>query len=147
MKVDFTGKTPTGRALTVHGRDRGIALLHELLRVVHEAAKAAKSLEQDGISVELIDPRTVQPLDTDTIVTSVKKTNRALIVHKAVEFGGIGAEISSQISEAAFDYLDAPVARLAAPFAPVPYAPILENAYVPDAPRIEAAVRRLLERR
>jgi pyruvate dehydrogenase E1 component beta subunit len=77
----------------------------------------------------------------------VKKTNRVLIVHEAVEFGGIGAEISSQIQEAAFDYLDAPVARLAAPFAPVPYAPILENAYVPDAPRIEAAVRRLLERR
>ena len=64
-----------------------------------------------------------------------------------VEFGGIGAEISSQVQEQAFDWLDAPVARLAAPFAPVPYAPVLENAYVPDAPRIEAAVRRLLERR
>lgn len=116
-------------------------------RMVVEAAKAATSLEQDGISVEVIDPRTVQPLDATTIVTSVRKTNRALIVHEAVEFGGIGAEISAQITEAAFDYLDAPVARLAAPFAPVPYAPILENAYVPDAPRIEAAVRRLLERR
>jgi pyruvate dehydrogenase E1 component beta subunit len=69
-----------------------------------------------------------------------------LIVHEAVEFGGIGAEISSQIQEQAFDYLDAPVARLAAPFAPVPYAPILENAYVPDAARIAAAVRRLVER-
>ena len=116
-------------------------------RMVPEASKAAKKLEDSGISVEIIDPRTVQPLDTATIVDSVKKTNRVLIVHEAVEFGGIGAEISSQIQEAAFDYLDAPVARLAAPFAPVPYAPILENAYVPDAPRIEAAVRRLLERR
>ena len=116
-------------------------------RMVPEAVKAAKKLEADGISVEIIDPRTVQPLDTETIVTSVKKTNRALIVHEAVEFGGIGAEISSQVQEQAFDYLDAPVARLAAPFAPVPYAPILENAYVPDAARIEAAVRRLLERR
>jgi pyruvate dehydrogenase E1 component beta subunit len=94
----------------------------------------------------VIDPRTVQPLDTDTLVASVRKTNRALIVHEAVEFGGIGAEISSQIQEQAFDYLDAPVARLAAPFAPVPYAPILENAYVPDAARIEQSVRRLLER-
>jgi pyruvate dehydrogenase E1 component beta subunit len=116
-------------------------------RMVPEAVKAAKKLEESGVSVEVIDPRTVQPLDTATIVASVRKTNRVLIVHEAVEFGGIGAEISSQIQEEAFDFLDAPVARLAAPFAPVPYAPILENAYVPDAPRIEAAVRRLLERR
>ena len=116
-------------------------------RMVPEAVKAAAKLEESGISVEIIDPRTVQPLDTATIVASVKKTNRVLIVHEAVEFGGIGAEISSQVQEEAFDFLDAPVARLAAPFAPVPYAPILENAYVPDAPRIEAAVRRLLERR
>jgi len=118
-----------------------------IARMVPEALKAAEMLASDGISVEVIDPRTVQPLDTDTIVASVKKTNRALIVHEAVEFGGIGAEISSQIQEEAFDYLDAPVARLAAPFAPVPYAPILENAYVPDAARIEQAVRRLLERK
>lgn len=117
-----------------------------IARMVPEALKAAEKLAADGINVEVIDPRTVQPLDTDTIVTSVRKTNRALIVHEAVEFGGIGAEISSQIQEEAFDYLDAPVARLAAPFAPVPYAPVLENAYVPDAARIEQAVRRLLER-
>ena len=116
-------------------------------RMVPEAVKAAARLADRGVSVEIIDPRSVQPLDTKTIVTSVRKTNRVLIVHEAVEFGGIGAEISSQIQEAAFDYLDAPVLRLAAPFAPVPYAPVLENAYVPDAPRIEAAVHRLLERR
>lgn len=117
-----------------------------LARMLPEALKAAEKLAADGISIEVIDPRTVQPLDTDTIVASVKKTNRALIVHEAVQFGGIGAEISSQIQEEAFDYLDAPVARLAAPFAPVPYAPVLENAYVPDAARIEQSVRRLLER-
>ncbi|MCX6433305.1 MAG: alpha-ketoacid dehydrogenase subunit beta [Actinobacteria bacterium] len=116
-------------------------------RMVVEATKAAASLAEQGISVEVIDPRCVQPLDIGTITDSVRKTNRVLIVHEAVEFGGIGAEISSQIQEDAFDYLDAPVARLAAPFAPVPYAPILENAYVPDAARIETAVRRLLERR
>jgi pyruvate dehydrogenase E1 component beta subunit len=123
------------------------ATIVALGRMVPEAVKAAAKLEESGVSVEIIDPRTVQPLDTATIVESVKRTNRVLIVHEAVEFGGIGAEISSQIQEAAFDYLDAPVARLAAPFAPVPYAPILENAYVPDAARIEASVRRLLERR
>jgi len=116
-------------------------------RMVVEAEKAAANLEKDGISVEIVDPRSVQPLDVDTIVASVKKTHRVLVVHEAVEFGGIGAEISSQIQESAFDYLDAPVARLAAPFAPVPFAPILENAYIPDAPRIEAVVRRLLERK
>lgn len=116
-------------------------------RMVVEATKAAASLAGQGVQVELIDPRSVQPLDIDTITSSVRRTNRVLIVHEAVEFGGIGAEISAQIQESAFDYLDAPVARLAAPFAPVPYAPVLENAYVPDAARIEASVRRLLERR
>ena len=80
-------------------------------RMVPEAVKAAKKLAESGIAVEIIDPRTVQPLDTDTIVASVKKTNRALVVHEAVEFGGIGAEISAQIQESAFDYLDAPVAQ------------------------------------
>ncbi len=135
---------PMGVANTVRtGTDATVIALG---RMVVEAEKAVATLEEQGVSVELIDPRTVQPLDIDTIVASVKKTNRALIVHEAVEFGGIGAEISSQIQEHAFDYLDAPVARLAAPFAPVPYAPILENAYVPDAARIAAAVRRLVER-
>ncbi len=116
-------------------------------RMVVEATKAAERLASDGLSLEIIDPRTVQPLDIDTILASVRRTNRVLIVHEAVEFGGIGAEIAAQVQEKAFDYLDAPVARLAAPFAPVPYAPVLENAYVPDAARIEAAARRLLERR
>jgi pyruvate dehydrogenase E1 component beta subunit len=135
---------PMGVANTVRtGSDVTVIALG---RMVVEAEKAVATLEEQGVSVELIDPRTVQPLDIDTIVASVKKTNRVLIVHEAVEFGGIGAEISSQIQEQAFDYLDAPVARLAAPFAPVPYAPILENAYVPDAARIAAAVRRLVER-
>jgi len=135
---------PMGVANTVRtGSDVTVIALG---RMVVEAEKAVGTLEEQGVSVELIDPRTVQPLDIDTIVASVKKTNRVLIVHEAVEFGGIGAEISSQIQEHAFDYLDAPVARLAAPFAPVPYAPILENAYVPDAARIAAAVRRLVER-
>jgi pyruvate dehydrogenase E1 component beta subunit len=128
-------------------REGGDVTIVALGRMVPESVKAAAALQEAGISVEVIDPRTVQPLDTDTIVASVKKTNRILIVHEAVEFGGIGAEISSQVQEQAFDYLDAPVARLAAPFAPVPYAPILENAYVPDAARIEQAVRRLLERK
>jgi acetoin:2,6-dichlorophenolindophenol oxidoreductase subunit beta len=135
---------PFGVANTV--REGSDATIVAIGRMVVEAEKAAANLEKDGISVEIIDPRSVQPLDTRTIVESVKKTHHALVVHEAVEFGGIGAEISSQIQEFAFDYLDAPVARLAAPFAPVPFAPILENAYVPDAARIETLVRRLIER-
>ena len=136
---------PFGVANTV--REGSNVTIVAIGRMVVEAEKAAANLEKDEISVEIIDPRSVQPLDMHTIINSVKKTNRVLVVHEAVEFGGIGAEISSQIQESAFDYLDAPVARLAAPFAPVPFAPILENAYIPDAPRIEASVRRLLERK
>lgn len=115
-------------------------------RMRHEALKAASKLAEEGVELEVIDPVTLQPLDTDTIVLSVKKTHRALVVHEAVRFGGLGAEIASQIQELAFDYLDAPVGRLGAPFSPVPYSPPLEKAYVPDADRIAATVRELLGR-
>ena len=80
--------------------------------------------------------RTVQPLDSATILDSVRRTNRAVVVHEAVTFGGIGAEISSQIQEEAFDYLDAPVLRIGAPFSPVPFSPVLEKAYIPDSNQI-----------
>jgi len=116
-------------------------------RMAVEADKAAAALAESGISAEVIDPRTVQPLDMPLILESVRKTNRVLVVHEAVEFGGIGAEIAAQIQNDAFDYLDAPVGRLGAPFSPVPYSPVLENAYMPDAARIEAAARGLLERK
>ena len=115
-------------------------------RMVHEAMTAAEQLEARGISCEVIDPRTIQPLDIQTIVDSVKRTNRVVVVHEAVRFGGIGAEIASQIQEDAFDYLDAPVARVGAPFTPVPFSPSLEANYVPDAARIVTAVDALVER-
>ncbi len=115
-------------------------------RMVHEALDAAKTLESSGVTCEVIDPRTVQPLDMETIVTSARKTNRVLVVHEAVRFGGIGAEIASQIQEAAFDYLDAPVSRLGAPFTPVPFSPVLEANYLPDAAKIESAVQALVHR-
>jgi acetoin:2,6-dichlorophenolindophenol oxidoreductase subunit beta len=115
-------------------------------RMVHEAMAAAEELSADGIEVELIDPRTLQPFDMTTVVESVRRTNRALVVHEAVRFGGLGAEIAAQIQEDAFDYLDAPVFRLAAPFAPVPFSPVLEQAYVPNAARIVEGVRQLLGR-
>jgi pyruvate/2-oxoglutarate/acetoin dehydrogenase E1 component len=135
---------PLGQAGTVRsGRDATVIAVG---RMVPEAMTAAEELAGSGIDVEVIDVRTVQPLDSQTILDSVRRTNRALVVHEAVTFGGIGAEIASQIQEEAFDYLDAPILRLGAPFSPVPFSPVLERAYIPDSNRIAAGVRRLLER-
>ncbi|MEO6123508.1 MAG: alpha-ketoacid dehydrogenase subunit beta [Ilumatobacteraceae bacterium] len=115
-------------------------------RMLNESLVAAEQLATEGIECEVIDLRTLQPLDTATIVESVRRTNHAVVVHEAVRFGGLGAEIASQIQEEAFDYLDAPVARIGAPFSPVPFSPALEQHYVPDAPRIAAAVRDVVAR-
>jgi pyruvate dehydrogenase E1 component beta subunit len=115
-------------------------------RMVDEALAAAERLAGEGVDCEVIDPRTLQPLDTATLVTSARKTNRVLVVHEAVQFGGIGAEIAAQIGHEAFDYLDAPVARVGAPFSPVPFSPDLEKHYVPSRKTITAAVRELLHR-
>ena len=113
-------------------------------RMMHEAMTAAEMLEKDGIDVEVIDPLTLQPLDTETILTSVRKTHRALVVHEAVRFGGIGAEIAATIQENAFDDLDAPVGRVGAPFSPVPFSPPLEQAYLPNAQKIADGVKSLI---
>ena len=135
---------PLGQANTVRsGRDATVIAVG---RMVVEAMTAAEELAKSGAEVEVIDVRTVQPLDSRTILDSVRRTNRAVVVHEAVTFGGIGAEIAAQIQEEAFDYLDAPVLRLGAPFSPVPFSPVLERAYIPDSNRIAAGVRRLLER-
>jgi acetoin:2,6-dichlorophenolindophenol oxidoreductase subunit beta len=135
---------PFGQANTVRsGRDVTVVAVG---RMVTEAVTAATELAESGIEVEVIDVRTVQPLDSGTILDSVRRTNRAVVVHEAVTFGGIGAEIAAQIQEEAFDYLDAPILRLGAPFSPVPFSPVLERAYIPDSGRIAGGVRRLLER-
>ena len=113
-------------------------------RMVHEALAAAEQLKELGIDTEVIDPRSLQPFDTATVVASVKKTHRIMVVHEAVRFGGIGGEIAAQIQEQAFDYLDAPVARVGAPFSPVPFSPALEAVYVPNAARIVDEAKQLL---
>ncbi|MCA1555509.1 MAG: pyruvate dehydrogenase complex E1 component subunit beta [Acidobacteria bacterium] len=105
------------------------------------ALKAAEELEKDGISVEVVDPRTIRPLDIDTIINSVKKTNRVVIVEESHAFCGVGSEISAQIMERAFDYLDAPVRRISSADAPMPYAKNLEQLALPDVAKIVAAVR------
>ncbi len=113
-------------------------------RMLTEALKAADKLKELGVDAEVIDPRTLQPFDTATVVNSVKKTHRAMIVHEAVRFGGFGGEIAAQIQEEAFDYLDAPVARVGAPFSPVPFSPALEQHYVPNADRIVEEAKKQL---
>ena len=135
---------PLGQArIARSGRDVTVVALGAM---VGEAELAAEMLSVDGIDIEIIDPRTLEPFDTDTVVTSIKKTNRAVVVHEAVQSGGFGAEITSRIQEYAFDYLDAPIERVGAPFTPVPFTPDLERLYVPDAARIAAACRRTLAR-
>ena len=115
-------------------------------RLAHEALKAAEAAEQDGISVEVIDPRTLQPLDEETIVGSVRKTTRAVTAHEAVTRGGFGAELAAVIQHGAFDYLDAPIERVGARFAPLPFAPQLEQWCVPHAADVLEAIRRTVAR-
>lgn len=137
-------EVPIGVANVVRSGD-GVTIV-AYSRMVPESLKAAESLAGDGIEAEVIDLRSVQPLDLDTIVESAKRTNRVVVVHEAVRFGGLGAEIASQITEHAFDYLDAPVTRVGAPFSPVPFSPALERHYVPNPDRIAEGVREALAR-
>lgn len=130
---------PPGRARIVRpGRDLTIVAT---LAMVERAVAAATQLARDGIEAEVIDPRTLRPFDAETILASVRRTNRALVVHEAPLFGGFGGEIAAQISEHAFDWLDAPVRRIGAPDMPVPYNDRLERAYMPSVADIAAAAR------
>ena len=111
---------------------------------VLEALKAAEELEAEGISVEVIDPRTVSPLDIDTIVTSVKKTGRLVVSHQAYEQGGVGGEIIARVVDAAFDYLDAPPRRVCGKNVPIPYAESLEREALPYSDDIVEAIRGIM---
>src|SRR6266536_2046052 len=129
-----------GDAVTLReGRDVTIVALS---RLVHDALAAAERLAaEDGIEAEVIDPRTLVPLDLEAVVASVRRTSRLVVAHEAVEHGGVGAEIAAEAQAAAFDFLDAPVVRVGAPFTPIPFSPPLEDAYLPGADEIVAAVR------
>lgn len=111
---------------------------------VRSSLAAAETLAKDGVSVEVIDLRSVQPWDQDAVYASVSRTHRAVVVHEAVQAFGVGAEIAARISEDAFDELDAPVVRVGAPFMPVPFATSLEKAYQVNADRIVEAIRHVL---
>lgn len=135
-------EVPLGKAKVVReGKDITLVATSWM---VHEALTAADKLAERGIEAEVVDPRSLVPLDMETIVESVKKTHRVVVAHEAVRFGGIGGEIAAQITEQAFDYLDGPPMRVGAPSSPVPYSPVLEKEWVPDSEDILAAANTLV---
>jgi acetoin:2,6-dichlorophenolindophenol oxidoreductase subunit beta len=131
---------PLGKARTIReGSDVTVIAIGPL---VHRALDAAKQAEEEGISVEVIDPRTLQPLDEDALVTSVKKTNHVVVAHEAVTRMGFGAEVAAVLQYKAFDYLDAPIERVGAKFAPLAFAPVMEQYIIPHAEDVLAAIKR-----
>jgi acetoin:2,6-dichlorophenolindophenol oxidoreductase subunit beta len=135
---------PLGRA-RVHREGEDVTVI-ATGRLVHEALSAAAEAEKDGVSVEVVDPRTLQPLDEQALVDSVKKTNRCVVAHEAVVRGGFGAEVAAVIQHQAFDWLDAPIERVGSKFAPIPFAPVMENFVVPHASDVLDAIRRTVRR-
>ena len=113
-------------------------------RLVPESLAAAEILAGEGIDVEVIDPRTIQPLDAETIVSSAARTRRCVVAHEAVRAFGVGAEIAALVQERAMDRLEAPVLRVGAPFAPIPTSPPLEDAYLVGRAQVADAVREVM---
>ncbi len=137
--------TPIGKAL-IRRAGTDVTIVAGSI-MVHRALEAAEKLAAEGISAEVIDLRSIRPIDHETILASVRKTGRLMVVYEGVKAFGVGAEISAAVAESdAFDYLDAPILRLGAADAPVPYNPDLERAAVPQVDTIEAAARRLARR-
>ena len=112
--------------------------------MVHRSLAAAEILSKEGIEAEVVDPRTLLPLDKATLIESVKKTGKVLIVHEAPLRGGPGGEIAAILAEEAFDHLEAPIKRIGAPFVPIPANPVLEAAYLPKAEEIAGKARELV---
>ena len=135
---------PLGRA-RVHREGEDVTVI-ATGRLVHEALAAAGEAEQEGVSVEVVDPRTLQPLDERALVDSVKKTNRCVVAHEAVTRMGFGAEVAAVVQEQAFDFLDAPIERVGARFTPIPFAPVMEEYVVPHAEDVLAAIYRTVSR-
>lgn len=111
---------------------------------VHEALAAATTLQEKGISIEVVDPRTLVPLDKETIINSVKKTGRLIVFDEEPKTGSAAAEIAAIVADEAFDYLDAPIKRVCAPDTPVPYSPVLEDFWIPDQKDLIEAVTQLV---
>jgi len=133
---------PIGKGI-VRREGTDVTIVGTLL-MMHRALQAAETLAAEGISAEVIDPRSLVPFDWDLVNASVMKTGRAVIVEEGPKRGGWSAEIAATLAETMSDYLTAPVTRVASPDIPVPFAPPMENFYRPDANRIVEAVRKLL---
>lgn len=134
---------PLGKAdLKREGKDLTIIAYGAM---VHQALQAADTLAQGGVEAEVLDPRTLFPLDKEAILQSVEKTGKVIIVHEAPTFGGFGGEIAATIADEGFYLLDAPIKRVGATFTPVPASPILEKFYLPNAEKIVKAAREILE--
>jgi len=138
---DYT--VPIGKGI-VRREGTDVTIIATLL-MMHRAMDAAKLLEADGISAEIIDPRSLVPFDWDLVKASVAKTNRVITVEESPKRGGIGAEIAATLAEEMLDSLVAPIRRIAAPNTPAPFSPPMEKYYIPDAERIAAAARELME--
>ena len=139
-------RVPIGKAI-VRREGSDVTIVATAI-MVHRALEAAETLAGEGIAAEVIDLRTLRPLDRETVIDSVKKTSRLVCVYEGVKTLGIGAEISAMIAESeAFDYLDAPIVRLGGAESPIPYNPVLEKSAVPQTPDIIAAVRNLVKGR
>jgi 2-oxoisovalerate dehydrogenase E1 component len=136
--------TPIGKAaIRRHGTDCTVVAT---MMMVDKALIAASKLEREGISVEVIDPRTLRPLDVDTIVASVKKTSRLVVAHEGWKHGGFGAEVAASVAEQAIDWLDGPIVRVTSRDLPMPYNDRLERATMPQDADIVAAVCALFRR-
>lgn len=149
MLYNVKGPVPEGEYLLPIGkadvkRPGKDATVIAYSRMLYFALEAAKRLAEEGIEVEVIDPRTLQPLDMETIAESVRKTHRAIIVEEDTKTGGTGAEIGMQIMENCFDYLDAPVLRIAGADVPMPKSAVLEKLAIPDADRIYREIKLLV---
>ena len=133
---------PLGKARVAREGDDVTIVAHS--KCYWTALEAADALAEEGYEAEVIDPRTIKPLDIDTIIESVKKTNRCVIIDESNPFASVASEISHQIQDKAFDYLDAPVVRVTATDTPAPYAPNLMDYYMPDAHETVAACKRVM---
>ena len=135
--------TPIGKARTARpGKDVSIITYAAML---HTALEAAEAAAKDGIDVEVVDLRTLLPLDEEAVLATAGKTGKVIVLHEATRTGGPGGEVSALISERAFEYLDAPIVRMAPPDTPVPYSPPLEEYFLPNAEKVGKAIRALYD--
>lgn len=133
---------PIGKAKIVEeGNDISVITYGAM---VHTALDASRQLEESGISLEIVDLRTLMPMDKETVFNSVKKTNRVIVLYEATRSGGVGSDVSAIIAEEVFDYLDSPILRVSALDTPVPYSPPMEEYYLPQVEDVVRAAKKLI---